>query len=105
MQPKVDLPIPNEGAKVLVVKFSDYMCPACRQTYEGYKPVLGKYLAGGDSPLRRQALPARGGVQPEGAEQSLRVVRSRSRGDHGAVQGHGAEARAVDFLESADADT
>jgi protein-disulfide isomerase len=23
------------------------MCPACRQTYESYKPVLGKYLAGG----------------------------------------------------------
>ncbi|HEU4935119.1 MAG TPA: vitamin K epoxide reductase family protein [Vicinamibacterales bacterium] len=48
VQPKVDLPIPNDGAKVLVVKFSDYMCPACRQTYEFYKPVLGKYLAGGE---------------------------------------------------------
>ena len=48
VQPKVELPIPNEGAKVLVVKFSDYMCPACRQTYEFYKPVLGKYLAGGE---------------------------------------------------------
>ena len=48
VQPKVDLPIPNNGAKVLVVKFSDYMCPACRQTYEFYKPVLGKYLAGGE---------------------------------------------------------
>jgi len=47
VQPKVDLPIPSDGAKVLVVKFSDYMCPACRQTYEFYKPVLGKYLAGG----------------------------------------------------------
>ena len=48
VQPRVELPIPNEGAKVLVVKFSDYMCPACRQTYEFYKPVLGKYLAGGE---------------------------------------------------------
>jgi len=47
LQPKVDLPIPNDGAKVLIVKFSDYMCPACRQTYEFYKPVLGKYLSGG----------------------------------------------------------
>jgi hypothetical protein len=47
VQPKVDLPIPNDGAKVLIVKFSDYMCPACRQTYEFYKPVLGKYLSGG----------------------------------------------------------
>jgi uncharacterized membrane protein/protein-disulfide isomerase len=48
VQPKVELPISNEGAKVLVVKFSDYMCPACRQTYEFYKPVLTKYLAGGE---------------------------------------------------------
>jgi uncharacterized membrane protein/protein-disulfide isomerase len=48
LQPKSDLPIPNDGAKVLIVKFSDYMCPACRQTYEWYKPVLGKYLATGD---------------------------------------------------------
>ena len=48
LQPKTDLPIPNDGARVLVVKFSDYMCPACRQTYEWYKPVLGKYLATGD---------------------------------------------------------
>jgi uncharacterized membrane protein len=48
VQPRVELPIPNDGAKVLVVKFSDYMCPACRQTYEFYKPVLGKYLASGE---------------------------------------------------------
>jgi uncharacterized membrane protein/protein-disulfide isomerase len=48
VQPKVDIPIPNNGAKVLIVKFSDYMCPACRQTYEQYKPVLGKYLSGGE---------------------------------------------------------
>jgi uncharacterized membrane protein/protein-disulfide isomerase len=47
VQPKVDLPIPPAGEKVLVVKFSDYMCPACRQTYEQYKGVLGKYLSGG----------------------------------------------------------
>jgi uncharacterized membrane protein/protein-disulfide isomerase len=47
VQPRVDLHIPNDGAKVLVVKFSDYMCPACRQTHEFYKPVLGKYLSAG----------------------------------------------------------
>lgn len=47
VQPKVDLPIASDSAKVVIVKFSDYMCPACRQTYEFYKPVLGKYLSGG----------------------------------------------------------
>jgi uncharacterized membrane protein/protein-disulfide isomerase len=43
VQPKEDLPVPSDGAKVLIVKFSDYMCPACRQTYETYKPILAKY--------------------------------------------------------------
>src|SRR6185295_3157137 len=46
-QPKADLAIPDGGARVLIVKFSDYMCPGCRQTYEQFKPVLGKYIAGG----------------------------------------------------------
>jgi uncharacterized membrane protein/protein-disulfide isomerase len=47
LQPKEDLPVPADGAKVLFVKFSDYMCPACRQTYELYKPLLAKYEARG----------------------------------------------------------
>ena len=89
VQPKVDLPIPNDGAKVLIVKFSDYMCPACRQTYEFYKPVLGKYLVRRPGPLRRQALSTRGGVQPQRTEQSLRVVRGGSRGHHGEAKGNG----------------
>ncbi len=47
VQQKEDLPIPSEGAKVLIVKFSDFMCPGCRQTYELYKPILAKYEATG----------------------------------------------------------
>jgi uncharacterized membrane protein/protein-disulfide isomerase len=44
VQPTVDLPIPaDEGTKVLVVKFSDYQCPACRTAFEALKPVLAKY--------------------------------------------------------------
>ena len=31
--------IPTDGAKVLVVKFNDYQCPACRQSYLDYKPI------------------------------------------------------------------
>jgi len=44
-QPKMNLPVPSEGEKVLVVKFTDYQCPACAQTYEAYKGVLAKYAA------------------------------------------------------------
>jgi protein-disulfide isomerase len=47
VQPRVDLPIPSGSEKVLIVKFSDYMCPACRQTFEAYKGVLAKYLPDG----------------------------------------------------------
>lgn len=44
VQPQVDLPIPAaEGTKVLIVKFSDYQCPACRSAHLALKPVLAKY--------------------------------------------------------------
>ncbi|MBS1819214.1 MAG: thioredoxin domain-containing protein [Acidobacteria bacterium] len=43
--PRVPLVVPNDGAKVLVVKFADYQCPACAQAYEAYKPIFAKYAA------------------------------------------------------------
>ena len=39
----MDLGIPADGAKVIVVKFNDYQCPVCRATHEWYKPVLEKF--------------------------------------------------------------
>jgi hypothetical protein len=42
-QPRVDLGIPADGAKVVVVKFNDFQCPPCGQTYAWYKPVLEKF--------------------------------------------------------------
>jgi uncharacterized membrane protein/protein-disulfide isomerase len=44
-QPRVPLVVPNEGAKVLVVKFNDFQCPACGQSYLQYKPIFAKYEA------------------------------------------------------------
>jgi uncharacterized membrane protein/protein-disulfide isomerase len=44
-QPRVPLTIPNDGAKVLIVKFNDYQCPPCRQTYNEYGPIIQKYVA------------------------------------------------------------
>lgn len=43
--PTVDPGIPAEGAAVVIVKFNDYQCPPCRQTYENYKSILAKYRA------------------------------------------------------------
>jgi uncharacterized membrane protein/protein-disulfide isomerase len=87
VQPKVDLPIPNEGAKVLVVKFSDYMCPACRQTYEAYKPLLGKYLSGGQVryvvkhyPLEAECNPSAPSNHYASCEAAAAVIMARAKG-------------------------
>ncbi len=44
-QPRVPLVVPPEGAKVLVVKFNDFQCPACGQSYLQYKPIFAKFEA------------------------------------------------------------
>src|SRR5439155_1040647 len=44
-QPRVPLIVPAEGAKVLVVKFNDFQCPACGQSYLRYKPIFAKHEA------------------------------------------------------------
>jgi uncharacterized membrane protein/protein-disulfide isomerase len=43
VQPRVNLPISAGGAQVLIVKFNDYQCPACAQSYEAYKPIFARY--------------------------------------------------------------
>ncbi|HTI38408.1 MAG TPA: vitamin K epoxide reductase family protein [Vicinamibacterales bacterium] len=43
LQPKMDMPYSNDGAKVLLIKFNDYQCPPCRATYFAYEPVIEKY--------------------------------------------------------------
>jgi protein-disulfide isomerase len=44
-QPRVPLIVPADGAKVLVVKFNDFQCPACGQSYLQYKPIFAKFEA------------------------------------------------------------
>jgi len=41
--PRIPLVIPRDGAKVLVVKFNDFQCPACANSHAAYKPILAKY--------------------------------------------------------------
>jgi uncharacterized membrane protein len=43
--PRVPLVIPKGDAKVLIVKFNDYQCPVCGQSYFITKPVFAKYQA------------------------------------------------------------
>jgi uncharacterized membrane protein/protein-disulfide isomerase len=44
-QQRQQVPVPSDGAAVLIVKFADYQCPACAQSYLDYKPILAKYAA------------------------------------------------------------
>ena len=88
VQPKEDLPVPTDGAKVLVVKFSDFMCGGCRQTYEAYKPLFAKYQASGQLKFVLKHFPlepecnqyAPGGSHYASCEASAAVVMARSKG-------------------------
>jgi uncharacterized membrane protein len=42
-QPRVSEAITAPEAKVLLVKFNDYQCPTCRQTWALYKDVIERY--------------------------------------------------------------
>jgi uncharacterized membrane protein/protein-disulfide isomerase len=42
-QPRISLNVPTSGARVVIVKFNDYQCPACRQTYLEYKGIIARY--------------------------------------------------------------
>lgn len=42
-QPRETVAVPTDGAAVVIVKFNDYQCPPCRQTYMEYKPILAKW--------------------------------------------------------------
>jgi protein-disulfide isomerase len=44
-QIRADVRVPAAGAKLVVVKFNDWMCPGCRLAYQEFKPLLAKYQA------------------------------------------------------------
>jgi protein-disulfide isomerase len=39
-QPRIPMPVPSEGAVVVVLKFNDYQCPPCKRTHLEYEPIL-----------------------------------------------------------------
>jgi len=42
-QPREPIVAPADGAAVVIMKFNDYQCPPCRQTFMEYKPILAKW--------------------------------------------------------------
>jgi uncharacterized membrane protein/protein-disulfide isomerase len=92
-QPRVALTEPNDGARVLILKFNDYQCPPCRQTYNEYKPILEKYQAQypgqvkfvtKDFPLEAEC--NTGGVHAAGCEAAAAVRMARLKGKADALE-------------------
>ncbi|TAK11148.1 MAG: hypothetical protein EPO35_12655 [Acidobacteria bacterium] len=44
-QPRIETGVPLNGAKVVIVKFSDFQCPGCKQTWLMYRDIIAKYSA------------------------------------------------------------
>ena len=89
VQPKVDVPVPSDGAAVLMVKFNDYQCPPCRQTYEAYGPLLAKWAKTGKFKFVLKHFPldaecngaAPGGPHPAACEAAAAVVMAHKKND------------------------
>ena len=89
-QPRVPVMVPTDGAVVVIVKFNDYQCPACGQTYRDYKPVLAKWAAQApgkvkfitkDYPLERECNQFVGqDLHPGACEAAVAVRLARERG-------------------------
>ena len=88
-QPRMTVPVPANGADVLIVKFNDYQCPSCRQAYLEYKGIVAKYEAesGGkvrfvtmDFPLEGECNV--GAVHPSACEAAaaVRMARAKNKG-------------------------
>ena len=55
-QPRVDLPVPREGAQVLVLKFNDYQCPSCARSHFLYAPIFARYESSHPGAVRLVAI-------------------------------------------------
>ncbi|OFW51677.1 MAG: hypothetical protein A3G77_12395 [Acidobacteria bacterium RIFCSPLOWO2_12_FULL_68_19] len=85
-QPRVELGMPSGGARVVVVKFNDYQCPACRQAYIAYKAIQQRYetqyagqvaFVNVDYPLESEC--NTGGVHSAACEAAVAVRLARAR--------------------------
>jgi uncharacterized membrane protein/protein-disulfide isomerase len=89
-QTRVPIVVANDGASVVIVKFNDYQCPPCRQTFLEYKPIIERYqtqhpgkvkFVTKDFPLEAEC--NTGGVHVAACEAAaaVRLARARNRGE------------------------
>jgi uncharacterized membrane protein/protein-disulfide isomerase len=84
-QPRVSVPVPANGAQVVIVKFNDYQCPSCRQAYMEYKGIVAKYqndpkvrFVTMDFPLDSECNTA--GIHPAACEAAAAVRMAKAKG-------------------------
>ena len=98
-QPRVPLIVPSEGAKVLIVDFSDFQCPYCKQAYVSLKPIVDKYnaqqpntvrLVLKDFPLDSKCNGSvqNGGPHPFACEAAVAVRLAKAKGREQALEDH-----------------
>ncbi len=86
-QPQRSEVLPAGGARVLMLKFNDYQCPSCRQTWALYRDIIAKYEASHpgefvfenrDFPLESEC--GAGGVHGAACEAAAAVRMAREKG-------------------------
>lgn len=95
-QPRLPLIAPSDGADVVIVKFNDYQCPPCRQTFMEYKPVLAKWANAApgkikfitrDYPIERQCNNTVGqDLHPSSCEAAVAVRLAKEKGKGPAME-------------------
>jgi uncharacterized membrane protein/protein-disulfide isomerase len=90
-QPRVNVPVPANGAQVLIVEFLDFQCPSCRQAYMEYKGIVAKYqnnpkvrFVTMDFPLDSECNTA--GIHPAACEAAAAVRMAKARGKGAEMQ-------------------
>jgi uncharacterized membrane protein/protein-disulfide isomerase len=89
-QPRQTVIAPSDGAAIVILKFNDYQCPGCGQTYRDYKPILAKWakqapgkikFISKDYPLERQCNQFVGqDLHPGACEAAVAVRLAREKG-------------------------
>lgn len=94
LQPRVDLSVPADGAKVVVMGFSDFQCPHCRSAHETYRGLTAKYAGNSQVRFVNKHFPLEGECNPHApngnhmaaCESAAAVVLARQTGKAGAME-------------------
>lgn len=82
--------LPTGQAKVLLIKFNDYQCPSCRQTWSAYRGIIAKYereypgvfvFETKDLPLEPECGLASNHVMACEAAAAVRLARAKNKGE------------------------